>query len=124
MSSRTQAVIARKNSIRELDDEISKLAEDLKRLRARKAVLEKEAIEFLDKEGVERISDEEHNISIKELDVPVIQNFTTFWNYVRKNNAPELMNRSVNSKGWRERDKKVPGVGTFTKRSLSITTRR
>ena len=57
-------------------------------------------------------------------DVPVVNDFMSFWKYIRKNNAPELITHGVNSKSWRERDMNVPGIGVFTRESLSITKRR
>lgn len=124
MSQRTNAVITRKARIVELNEEISKTRRKLERLQNEKRTLEGESIDFLKKEGLERISDDEHNISIRMQDVPVLQDFNEFWKFVSKKNHPELLMRKVNSTAWRDHDQNVPGVSAFCRETLSITKRR
>ena len=119
--SRMKAVISRVVSIKKLEGKISKLEETLKGLKAQRSGLEKEAMEFMTKEGLTVVNDGKYRIAIRELDVPTIKNFMETWEWARKNNKPEIFQRRVSSRAWKEHDMKVPGIGTFTKRSLSIT---
>ena len=123
-SSRIRASLSRAKRIREISASLSTLEKKAKVLRAERELLQTEIIVFMKKEKLEKIADTQWSYSIKSTDVPTIKNFETFWNYVRKNNAPELMNRTCNSKAWRERDQDVPGIEPFTKESLSITKRK
>lgn len=120
MSSRTRAVKIRVDSIKDIEQEIGEHNEALKMLRARRNQLETEAIDLLSKEGLSKIETEDYVISISEMDVPSLKDFMKVWRWAQENDVPEIFQRRINSKAWRERDKKVPGVGTFTKRSLSI----
>ena len=124
MSSRTQAILTRKNRINVLKRQKKRHQDRLKDINGEMTQLERECIKFLEAEGVERVSDAKNNVSIKETDVPVMQDFMTFYKYVRRQNAPELLTQKINTSAWRERDQKVPGVGTYTVKKLSITTRR
>jgi hypothetical protein len=117
-------VITRKNRIKEINEARAILRKEDKKLAAEKAQLEKEAIHFMTEEGIEKLADDENNISIKTMDVPVMNDFMTFWNHVRKKNAPELLTQKVNSKAWKEHGQSIPGVGVFTRETLSITTRK
>jgi hypothetical protein len=56
--------------------------------------------------------------------VPVVNDWATFYEFIRKNKAFDLLNRAPNTKSIRERwdDKKqVPGVGTFVSKKVSVT---
>lgn len=123
MSSRTQAAIRRARAIKKLNTQIAAAQKKMESLKREKTKLEAEGIEFLLKDGVDSIRSGRMTVSLSERDVPTIQDFDKFWTYVRRNNLPELIHRRVSSDAWREREQKVPGIGTFTKRSLSITTK-
>ena len=123
MATRVEAVLSRKNRINQINTKLKKhkiLTDELKEEKRR---LEFECIDFLKKEGVDKVSDRQNNVSIKTQEVPTVNDFNSFWNFIRKRNAPELITHGVNSAGWREHDMNVPGVGIFTRESLSITKR-
>lgn len=124
MSRQTDAVLRRVDEIKRLDEQIQKLKGRMSILAAKKDKLEKEGIHLLEKSGLEIVGNARWNTSVKETDVPTMEDFDKFWRYVHKNDIPELMTRAVNSKTWRERGMNVPGVGTFTRKKLSITRRR
>jgi len=124
MSSRTEAVITRKNRINAIKVRLAKLKKTQEMLKAEQTKLELECIQFMKKEKVVKLSDKVNNITIKTMDAPVVNDFMTFWKFIRSKNAPELITHGVNSKAWRERDMNVPGVGVFTRETLSITTRK
>ena len=65
-------------------------------------------------------------VQVTESAVPVVkpEDWTKFWGYVAKHKAWELLPRSVNREGWRERldaKKPVPGVGVFHAKKVSCT---
>ena len=123
MSQQTDAVMRRAHKIKELDKQIASASDTVKQMKRQRELYQTEGIEFLEGAKLEGCKDVGWNVSIKETDVPVINDFLSFWKFVKKNNAYELLQRRVNSKAWREHDKKVPGLGSFTKKSLSITKR-
>jgi len=56
--------------------------------------------------------------------IPVIENFDEVWKYAKKEDASDLFGRSLNATAVRQRwdaNIAIPGVGTFSKISLSIT---
>jgi hypothetical protein len=118
-----KAVKTRVSSIKKLDKRIEKLKEQLKELNAAKDKLTYEAIDLMDKEGLKSIKESEYTITVSELDVPTMKDFMRMWHWAKKNDVPEIFQRRISSKAWREHDQDVPGVGVFTKRSLSIRSR-
>lgn len=124
MSSRIKAVLTRKGRVLRIDKQIADCKKKLKHLNNEKARLESEMREFMNKEGVDLVSDGRHNVKIDLSDVPVINDFDQFFKFVKKKNCPELLHQRVNTMAWRERDQNVPGVGTFTRETIKITRRR
>lgn len=124
MSKQTDAVVRRVTEIRKLEAKALKLEGQAKILRAEVKRLELESISFLKDANLEAVKTGTLVIARAERDVPRLVDFDKFWGFVRRKNAPELMNRSVNSRGWRDHSMRVPGVDSFTRESLSITKRR
>lgn len=122
--SRIKAVITRARRIKTIDKKLADLREKVKVLQMERGQLESEACDFLKKEGIDGCKDGDFNYTRKELVVPTVKDFNKTWEYAVEHDAPELFQRRINSKAWRDHDMDVPGVGTFTKVSLSITTRR
>lgn len=63
------------------------------------------------------------SVSITESVVPSVENWDSFYEYIRENNAFYLLNRAPNSAAFREAitmGDTVPGVVPFTKRNLSV----
>lgn len=55
--------------------------------------------------------------------VPQLDDFTAFFEWITKNNAPELLHKRVTQDAWRERvenGETIPGVSPFTRISLQI----
>lgn len=123
--SRIGDIVARKTAeIKKLDEQIARLTAQAAVLKARRDRLERENYARMEKAGLESVSDSRWTTSLKETEVPTVKDFDKFWAYVRGKNIPELMTRAVNSKAWRERGMRVPGVGSFTRKKLSITKRK
>ncbi len=64
------------------------------------------------------------NASIKEVEMPTPKDWPAIWEYIKENNAFDLLQKRLSSKAVQERwDQEivVPGIETFTKVSLSLT---
>ena len=123
MSSRVKAIKTRVSAIKKLDKRAERLREQLKEVNAAKDKLQWEAIDLMDKEGLKSIKDGDYAVTVSEMDVPSLKDFMSLWNWAKKNDVPEIFQRRISSKAWREHEQDVPGVVTYTKRSLSIRSR-
>jgi hypothetical protein len=75
--------------------------------------------------GLQRSTGLKASIGIEESVVPQVEDWETFYAFIRRNNAFELLERRPATGAFREhaerrRDKTVPGVVPFTKRKLSL----
>lgn len=64
------------------------------------------------------------NASIKEVEVPTPKDWPAIWEFVKQNNAWDLLQKRLSGKAVQERwDQEIviPGIETFTKVSLSLT---
>ena len=64
------------------------------------------------------------NASIKEVEMPTPKDWPAIWEYIKENNAFDLLQKRLSSKAVQERwDQEIviPGIETFTKVSLSLT---
>ena len=64
------------------------------------------------------------NASIKEVEVPTPKDWPAIWEFVKENNAWDLLQKRLSGKAVQERwDQEIviPGIDTFTKVSLSLT---
>ena len=62
-------------------------------------------------------------MSVKEADVPVVKDWDALYNYIRTSGYFHLLNRAPNAASFRElfeRGEAIPGVESFTKRSLNF----
>lgn len=63
-------------------------------------------------------------VQIKKKDNPVVEDWSAFYTYVAKKKAFDLLQRKLNAKAVNERwenKEKLPGVGKFTKKVVSLT---
>jgi hypothetical protein len=56
--------------------------------------------------------------AINETEIPNVSNWDEFYRYVHRNQAFYLLERRIARTAWREREKDIPGVTKFIKRSL------
>ena len=64
------------------------------------------------------------NASIKEVEMPTPKNWQAIWDFVKTNDAWDILQKRLSGKAVQERwDQEIviPGIETFTKVSLSLT---
>ena len=64
------------------------------------------------------------NASIKEVEMPTPKNWPEIWEFVKANDAWDILQKRLSGKAVQERwdqDIMIPGIETFTKVSLSLT---
>ena len=109
--------------LKEVRDEKSELADNMKKINARKEYLESLIIERLRSEGVKKVSSEFGTASLKTESYPNMDDFNAFIESVMESKAWELLPKKVNSAAWREALREgndVPGVSSFTKTTLNF----
>jgi hypothetical protein len=63
-------------------------------------------------------------VEIKRKEIATVEDWSKFYEHIRKKKEFDLLNRAVNQKAVKERweqAKDIPGVGRFVKKSVSIT---
>ena len=64
------------------------------------------------------------NASIKEVEMPTPKDWQAIWNFVKANDAWDILQKRLSGKAVQERwdqEIMIPGIETFTKVSLSLT---
>lgn len=92
--------------------------------KAQETLIEEKILSMFGKQDLEGARGRAAQCSVSRKDSPTIEDFDALWDYARKKNLPELLHRRVSSDAVRERWKNgetIPGVGVFTKVSLSLT---
>lgn len=86
--------------------------------------LEDKLIDDQKKEDLQGARGGTTQMSIGEAVYPVGEDWDAVWRYAKRNNRPDLFQRRLNQQAvkdlW-EDGKKVPGVGKFTKLTVSLT---
>ena len=106
-------------------DRIRSLTELVKEHQRVKTELEAEIIDILDKEGITLMRGEKATISISEKVVPTVEDWDTFYTYILDSKQPYLLERRPSVSAYREiieSGEEVPGVNSFTKRTLNMKT--
>ena len=111
----------------DLDEERGKLARRVEELKTEYAALEGHIFETLPKSALEGALGKRAMASIKRTPVPTADDWDAIRRYVVKNNAWDLIQKRLSTEAVRERwnaDVAVPGVGKFTRITLSLTKRK
>lgn len=107
----------------ELRDKKRQLNQDLKDLDEDYRAVEQEIMDKLDQEGAAFAGGTRHRATISEQVVPNVDDWDSFEEYVRDNDAQYLYEKRVAVKPWRELQESgepVPGTSPFTRRTLSL----
>ncbi len=103
-----------------------------KRLQAQKALtamaeqetlLKDHIIKKLPKSATSGVAGKLCRVSVVTEDVPKVENWDKFYDYIAKNKAFELLGKSIKKEAIEERleaGKKIPGLGKFSVTSVSI----
>jgi len=106
--------------------DIDALNAQLKLLKAKRAATHGQILELLEANGTRSSGTENATAFINTKVVPQIIDFALTWEFIRDNNAVELLHRRVNTAAFNEmRDTgiEVPGVEPVTKKDLLIRKR-
>jgi len=107
----------------ELRDQLREAQAVEKEIKGQMDVLEEELIALYDAQGVTLCRGRRASASITEQDIPVVNDWEAFWDYVFENRAAHLLQKRVGAGSWQElRDagELVPGTEVFTKRGISV----
>jgi len=105
-----------------LKDANSQLDDQKKTNNKEIAVVQTEILSIMESEDIEKCSTEFGSLARKLELYPSIDNFTDFFEFVKKTGATEFLQKRVNAAPVREMVKEhgtaPPGIGTFIKESL------
>lgn len=93
-------------------------------LKADEADLERHIFNTFGKQELRGAKGSVASASIKEDNVPTIEDWDVFFEHVKKTKSWDMLQRRLSTTAVRERwksNKEVPGVGVFHKMSLSLT---
>lgn len=82
--------------------------------------------ETFEKDSLESASGAEATASITRTTVPTVRDWDAFTQYIKDNNAFDLLERRASTSGYRarmEQNEVVPGVEPFVKLNISLTRR-
>lgn len=101
--------------------------EKSKEIAAEIAALELQLIEILDQQGSTKGDGKKASVSISESIQPNVKDWDALWAFIFKGKHKQLMQLRISPPAWRELcelKKPPPGVETFTKRSINLTTKK
>lgn len=117
-------------SINSLIEDLVKFREEIREINARKSELEKEKEEvektimsMLDEQDVTLMRGRQATISISEAENAKVEDWDDFENYIYDNRALYLLQRRPSNPAYREMiktDGAIPGVVSFTKRTINL----
>lgn len=90
-------------------------------------VLEAELINALDSQKSTRGDGKKASVSISETVVPAVKDWDALWAFIFKGKHKQLMQLRISAPAWRELcelKKPPPGIESFTKRTINLTTKK
>lgn len=103
------------------------LDEKVKAFNTAYEALEAELINALDAQKSTRGDGEKASVSISESVVPAVKDWDALWAYIFKGKHKQLMQLRISAPAWRELcelKKPPPGIESFTKRTINLTTKK
>lgn len=114
------------DNIRALDMEINRAKKVVKDLKSRRYKLENKLLRSFDKDDIDGCKGKMGVASLRKLRIPQINNLRRFHKYILKHKALDLLQNRVAKGAYMarlEEGEAVPGVGIFTKVSISVRKR-
>lgn len=112
------------DELKAVKDQMSELNKDLAALQARRTQLENKLIEDLPASDAEGVVGKTVRATVVVKNVPVIEDWGVLVKYIKKTGDFDLLRRQVSTEAVEERweaKKRVPGVGVFKKKKVSLT---
>lgn len=115
---KVEALNTHRNKIRKLEDQV-------KALKSTYTEMQEELMDEMEKHGLYDASGKTASVHLKETEVANVKDWDKVYNYIKRHNAFHLMFRRIADGAYREekelaRGKKIPGIESFTKRSLNL----
>ncbi len=112
------------DALKKIDMRRAELAAEEKALKSDRDTMEKDIIALMDKQTTRIGEGKIARASIIESEEPTTEDWDAFIAWARRTNNFHLIQRRISSPAWRElralKKTEVPGIGVFTKRSLSL----
>lgn len=112
------------DALKVIKDQLSVLSREEEVLRARRVLLETKLIEELPVSDAEGVVGKTIRATVVTKRVPVLEDWNAFTKYIKKTGDFDLLRRQVSTEAVEERweaKKRVPGVGVFNKKKVSLT---
>lgn len=112
-----------------LRNEVSKLNKQLEEVRKAKTAQENKVMSLLEEQGLEMGAGTAITASIVEEEIGSLKDWEKFFQFARRQNAPELIQHRISQPAFREmlqhrKGKQIPGTELVTLKKLSVTARR
>lgn len=106
---------------------IRKLEDQVKVLKSKFVDMSEEIMDIMEKQDVFDSTGKTASVHLKNTDVANVKDWDKVYNYIHRKKAYHLMFRRIADAAYREecenaRGHKIPGIETFTKRSLNLRT--
>lgn len=111
------------DSLYQLRESKRKLEDEIKGIATQFSALEEQLMEKLDAEGMDKATGKLASVSISSSVAADVEDWETFYGFIKKTGYFHLLERRVSSAAYRElleAGKKVPGVQPFTKKRLNL----
>lgn len=116
---RVNQIHRKREKIRKLESALKEIKSDYERDRA-------DLLREMSAQGIDQAAGTNATAYRKETTIYTVKDFLEFFNYVRRNNAPELLQNRVSQTAVRERiegtrgKKLLPGLDTFDKVDVTV----
>jgi len=120
IGSKIDAIWKLRESKRECEAEIKQLEAEINER-------SNELLEVMSREGLLKATGDRATVSVSELVKPNVEDWESFYSYIRKSNQFHLLERRPSVTGCRElfnTKGKIPGVVPFTMRKVNLRTRK
>ncbi len=108
---------------KEMRDQLRAAEKEAKLIREEMEELEIQLLEMLDSQDLTHSRGRKASATVSEQDVPVVEDWEAFEEYVKANDALYLFERRPATKAWRELreiGEEVPGTKPFTRRKINV----
>jgi len=125
---KTKALDTMIDDIFDIRNEIKALNKQVDGLKAQKEEMELKLMEMMDAVGTDQSRSSVATATITETVVPQVTDWDAFWKFIMRNKATYLVERRAAAVAFREtleqrKGRPIPGVSSFTKRSVGIRVR-
>lgn len=116
------------DEIMSIDAEIKAFDKEITALKKTREDLKERLIKSMDAAGTDQVRNDSFTATLSEVVVPQVTNWDRFYTFIHKNKAYYMLERRAASVAFRDtleerKGRKIPGVESYTKRSVGIRKR-